>query len=574
MARLIWRAALCAAASVTLAAAAAAQQSGSDQLRDIERLLRDTPAPLPQEAGEEAPPIPDAAAAQIVPISSVALIGRDGAPLGPESGLPVEALRAALAGLVGPGTSAADIIRAHDGVKRLLREQGFLFTAVGDARLAPEGDGAALTVPVFGITVTKAEAVAPKAETAPPVLEKINTYLDRLRGMQNPRLADLERVSLLASDLPGVRRATFVPSAGETPGELQLFLNVEFREWNAVLFADNRQTPALGPVLAGGVFSLNSWNGLAATTELSAFNSFNGEIGNFDLEERHTIQLSQKLWLGDDGLMVEGRGLWSRTKPGDELADLGLKSREIQFGALVEYPLLRERALSVWAAGGFEWDRSISEIDGGGELSRDVTSVALARLRFAQRDGTGYTIGTVELRAGLDVLDATDSESVNPSRTGADGTFTSVRLDIEREQQLADGVSLYGRAAAQYSPDPLLANEQISAGGALFSKGYDPSEISADTGVLLYGEIRYDTDVAYETYNVGLQFYGFGDYASLQRNDDTTFDEVDLVSMGAGVRVNFEQTALTLEYAQPMSEPLARTGDKDPRYFFSLSQRF
>lgn len=569
-------AAACATSCFSFAFTANAQQTGAQQLRDIERLLRESPAPLQTEQTPEAEPIPDAAAAQPVPLVGAALTGPDGAPLPADTNLPVDRLSRALSGLVSPDTTAADIIRAHDDIRRTLREAGYLFTSVGDAQLAPAEGGAMLTIPLAGAVIARAEVVSPRPleEGDPAVFELISSYLEPLRGKSNPTLADLERISLLASDLPGVRRATFVPSAGEAPGELMLFLNVELARWDAVLFADNRQAPSLGPIMAGGVFSFNSWNAMGATTELSAFNSANLDVGAVDLNERHTLQLTQKLYVNSMGGMLEARALWSATEPGDELEDLGLESKEIQFTGLYEHPLLRSRAWSAWAAAGFQWDASRTDASGGAVISDDVTSVFFGRLRGEQRDESGYTLGSAEVRFGANILNATEPEAARPSRAGADGQFVSARFDLERQQTLEFGYSLLGRVSAQLSDGALLASEQMTAGGGLFGKAYDPSEISGDFGYAVYGEFRYDMETTVQGELIGLQFYAFGDYAEISRYKEPTAPRATVKSVGGGVRIFYENSAMTLEVAKPVDPDVARTNDRDPRYFISLSQRF
>lgn len=577
--RALKRSALVLALSAGLTAGSApaiAQQSAAQQAADVQQRLQEAPAPLAPQAAAPAPaPLPPGAADQIVPVTSVALVDGDGAPLGAEQGLPLSVMNAAVAPLVGASPSVADIIRATDALKARLREDGYLFTSVSDPMMTPDGEGGvALTIAVAGAVITEVTVTTRDSSgDQPAMFAALEKLVRPLEGKLNPRLADLERASLLASDIPGVRRATFVPAAGDAPGELKLFLNVDHAPYDAVLFADNRQAPSLGPILGGAIFSLNSWNRYAMTTELAVFNSF-GDSDGLDLEERNTVQLTQRAIVGEGGTMIEARVLWSASAPGDELSDLGLTSSQVEVSFMAEHPLLRTRALSFWAAAGAGWDNSVSELNGGVTLSDDTVAPVFARLRGVQRDSGGYTSGSVEFRAGMNWLGASKSGDNTLSRTGSSGEFTLVELNFERSQTLFDRFSAFGRVNAQFTNDRLLSSQQIAAGGGLYAKAYDPSEVAGDRGYMVYGELRYDQETVIQGRELGMQLYAFADFAEVRLLDVNAIGQPDLSSAGTGLRLNYARTNLELEVAFPIAGPVARNSSYDPRFFFGLTQRF
>ena len=286
------------------------------------------------------------------------------------------------------------------------------------------------------------------------------------------------------------------------------------------------------------------------------------------------MQLRQRVFFGPDSATAEVTALWSQSEPGDELKPLGLLSEEWSLSAYAEYPMLRTRAFSYWIGAGFEWSSATTEVAGGTLISDDTLAVARLRAHLSQRDQGGYTLASAEARFGLPILGATESDALLPSRIGADASFVSLRLDAERSQRLSDAFSLFGRISAQYAGEPLLSGEQITAGGALYAKAYDPSEASGDYGIMLYAELRHDAEYEIEGESFGLQLYAFADHAELRRHGDPVFGSAGLSSAGAGLRLNYEGAALNLELAQPLSDPLERTGSKDPRFYFSLTQRF
>jgi hemolysin activation/secretion protein len=286
------------------------------------------------------------------------------------------------------------------------------------------------------------------------------------------------------------------------------------------------------------------------------------------------VQLTQRGWFGTGATMVEGRALWSASAPGDELTALGLSSEEMELALMAEHPLMRSRSLSIWGAAGFTWNNSISELNTGSTLSDDTTATGWMRLRGLARDEGGYTSGSIEVRNGFDMLGASTAADTAVSRVGGSGDFTMVRLELERSQALFDRFSLLARAAAQFTNDKLLVGDQISAGGGLYGKAYDPSELSGDYGYMVYGELRYDQETTIQGNELGMQFYAFADYAELKFNEDSPLVQSDVASVGVGLRLSYQRTNLELEVANPIGPALARNVSKDPRFFFSLTQRF
>ena len=91
---------------------------------------------------------------------------------------------------------------------------------------------------------------------------------------------------------------------------------------------------------------------------------------------------------------------------------------------------------------------------------------------------------------------------------------------------------------------------------------------------MVYGELRYDQETTVRGARLGMQFYGFADYAELKTNEAAPLPQEDLASVGVGLRLNYERTNLELEIANPIGPALARNNSNNPRFFFSLTQRF
>ena len=248
-----------------------------------------------------------------------------------------------------------------------------------------------------------------------------------------------------------------------------------------------------------------------------------------------------------------------------------------QFEAEVEleYPIKRTRRFSLWLNGGFEFRNSDTELLGGESvLSEDRLRVAKIGARFLQRDRLGYTEGSIEVRQGLDVLDASDDKAAPRSRFDGEVNFTTVRLEIARDVVITRRFSVYGAAAGQLSRGPLLSSEEFAIGGTTFGRGYDPSERTGDHGVGVTGEVRFSGDFKLFKRPAGYQLYGFADYGHIWNADRGLPDQDSLASAGGGLRLNLPKDIyLQGEVAVPFQK-LRRTNDADPRFLFNIVKRF
>jgi hemolysin activation/secretion protein len=80
-----------------------------------------------------------------------------------------------------------------------------------------------------------------------------------------------------------------------------------------------------------------------------------------------------------------------------------------------------------------------------------------------------------------------------------------------------------------------VLGEQVSFGGQVIGRGYDPGAITGDYGVGGAFELRYDLPPSW-FYADAAQLYAFLDGATV-RNQDSTPDEHKIASTGVGLRV-------------------------------------
>ncbi len=144
----------------------------------------------------------------------------------------------------------------------------------------------------------------------------------------------------------------------------------------------------------------------------------------------------------------------------------------------------------------------------GASIIRAPIRYVPAQLTYsAQRVGDTTTLSTtVSVTLGLRAFDeqtfAGNASGPNgevipiytPSfanrRNGASENFAHVNVDVDYNRTLKDDTRLIVRGAAQYASQPLISNEQFSAGGIASVRGYLQSEAVGDDGFSGTLEVR------------------------------------------------------------------------------------
>lgn len=499
-------------------------------------------------------------------------------------------LRALYADDIGTETSLTRVFDIAGALQALYRDNDFIFTRV--VVPAQEIEGGLVRIEVIEALITGVSVEEP-GEPIGPVRALAERMLAPLVGAANPTGAAIERALLNVNELPGVTRATAVPQADpdNARGGLRLFVNVERDPVEGALYADNRQTPGIGRGLAGITATWNSYSEWADTTTIAIFNSFDyksdvadpntGRIdGAFDFDERNTAQITHQRNFGIDGAYVRGQALYSRTRPNDNLAPIGIEGEQIFAAFEVGYPLIRKREIQLVGAIGAEFFDAETDVSNGAlRVADDHIRVARVSIEGLARDSAGYTGFEASFRRGLEVIGASQPGDANLSRADGKGAFSLVRGSVDRLLVFNERLSLFGRVAGQYSFDPLLASEEFSIGGATFGRGYDPSEFTGDHGVGVSLELRYLTDFVVEGYPVTMETYGFAEAGHIWNKGQGMPKTEDLASYGGGVRLFLpEDFIFGLEVAVPADGPLQRVDDNNqqidgPRFFVNFQKR-
>ncbi|HWL46745.1 MAG TPA: ShlB/FhaC/HecB family hemolysin secretion/activation protein [Sphingomonadaceae bacterium] len=492
--------------------------------------------------------------------------------------VPAEALRPAYQAYLGREMPIAVVCEIRDAAATILRRQGYLAAVQVPPQHITDG-----TIH-FNVLMAKVVAIQVRGDAGRSE-RLIAGYLEALKGdaVFNERAA--ERYLLLARDLPGYDvRLTLRPAGtapGEVIGEVTVIRTPIAVEANLQNYG-SRAVGRFGAMVRGELYDL-----LGAGDRLTA-----GVYSTADFREQQVVQLGYDLRAGREGLTLGGRFAYAWTEP-----DLGagagarLLSRTLVAAGEASYPFLRSQAATIRGAAGLEIINQRARLapDTGGAIpiSEDRIRALYARLDVQALDrasiGTlGYSAneprwrvgGSLELRKGLDIFNASQPGSLLLSRAGGKPGAFLARLSATADYRPAPDITVSFSPRAQYAADPLLAYEQFSGGNFTVGRGYDPGSIIGDSGAGFAAELRYGQLAPRTRDDIALQPYAFFDQAWVWNKGAAAAGRTQLSSAGAGLRAAYgDHARIELSVAAPLRRAPNQIEKGDPRILLSFSTR-
>ncbi|MDY6948238.1 MAG: ShlB/FhaC/HecB family hemolysin secretion/activation protein [Pseudomonadota bacterium] len=174
-----------------------------------------------------------------------------------------------------------------------------------------------------------------------------------------------------------------------------------------------------------------------------------------------------------------------------------------------------------------------------------------------------------------------DQAEFSYKRADANASFFYLRGDASHLQKLWAGSALYLETAAQWSPEPLISNEQFASGGAEGVRGYVESALMGDRG--LGATVEFHSPSLHPWLGAPVQqmtafvFYDAAHLTQLAQVDDDgnlVSRSFNLWSTGAGLRfAGFGGLEGALDWAYPLRDwQDVRKGDS--RVHFRLRYAF
>ncbi len=224
-----------------------------------------------------------------------------------------------------------------------------------------------------------------------------------------------------------------------------------------------------------------------------------------------------------------------------------------------------------------DFDEDMGFGAGEEELKTPLTYVPLSvSYNSSLPDSTGLTRFSALLNLGIRRL-MTDQKEFETKRYKARGNYLYLTLGCERMQKLAADFSLFLKLGGQIANQPLISNEQYSAGGMESVRGYYENEEMGDQA--FYGTIELNApDLAFLLKlpkGLGFRPYIFYDAASLWIKKPLPGEESDVCLQGAGLGMRGNITRY-IEYGIDWAIALSGTdktdaGDKKFSFFVKYS---
>ena len=397
----------------------------------------------------------------------------------------------------------------------------------------------------------------------------INQYKKKILKSRPLRALDLERYLLLIDDLPGVAaKSVLTPSEDKTSATTMTLILAD-KAFEGYVGTDNRGSKFNGPYQFSGGVTANSLLGSYDRTGLQG-------VVTSQTEELLFMNAFYDLPVNQEGTRLFFSGSVSDSEPGSSLKQFNVNGDSTSITLRLTHPFLRSRGKNLTGYLGFTGRDSKTKILGSLD-SEDRLRVMNIGISYDYADEhKGINLIRLNMSQGLNIFDATESGSLNLSRTQGRSDFTKLTGSFMRMQSMSPGWNLLGAASWQYSFDKLLASEEFGVGGSQYGRAYDSSEITGDHGIAFKVELQKAFRPAWD-YLSDFQLYSFLDYGSVWNKVQTSTGakRQDLTSIGLGMRFNVtDSISGYLEMNKPVSDNVAAEGNKDPRFFFSLSNRF
>lgn len=460
-----------------------------------------------------------------------------------------EAVEAAVYPYLGPGRAVADVEKARQALEKAYHDAGYLTVYVDIPEQGVAGG-------VIRLRVTEGKVGRLKVAGAGYTLpSRIRSDVPSVAEGQVPYFPELQKELADANRAPGVRVVP-VLQAGVTPGTVDVTLNIEdgppLSAWIGVNNAYSPNTTherVYGGLRYGNLFqrahslSMQYQTSPSEPSETSAlslsyvlpFSSYRRYLSFYGIHsESNVAALGDLVSIGNGNILGARLILPFAGRPGRGFShnvSLGLDYKDFQ-ESLIQGPVPAiETPIHYWTLNAAYAARA--EDDSG-----------------AWQMGAGAVLGLRGLGSG--------DAAFGNKRFGAHGGFAVLKLDGQREERLGSGWSLLGRLNAQLANEPLISNEQFSAGGAGSVRGYLLSEALGDYG--LRGSLEARTPpFAFASWPAlkRLQPYVFVDGAHLRVVDalPAQKDRHSLWSAGLGLLLETRQTlSLDVNLAVPFRD--------------------
>ena len=472
--------------------------------------------------------------------------------------------------LEGNQVNLQEIHAVVDTITQRYRKAGFLLAKayIPQQRL----EGGVLTIQVFEGNVNDVTFTGPTNKA-------LERYADNIRKETPPTSKTIERNLLLMNDVSG-NDSRGMLQASPVENGTDLAVENALRKYEGFFGFDNRDSRYFGPWQVYGGVGVNDLTGRGDHLGIRAGRSIEGDKMTF-------FEGQYELPVGSKGDVVS---FLAQHNDGhaDTYSFLNANSSGDTFAVRITRPWIRQRDQTLKTSAAFTYYNGTSEyLD-----DKSLPPSSEDRIR-ALRLGASYdwfdsfggkNLVKAELSKGLAIMGSSSESRLNPSREGGETDFSKLQVDAQRLQDLSmlmDGLNLYVAGTAQTAfGQRLLSPEQFGVGGSEFGRGYDPSEITGDSGFALKTELQYNHIHTLKNHAVPTQYYTFWDFGKVWSKDPTWVSSESLSSTGVGAHYNvYPDTYVSPEVAFPLTRSVSakeidHDNGKAPRFYINFLKLF
>jgi len=493
--------------------------------------------------------------------------------------LPRPAVEQAVYPHLGAGKTIEDVERARKGLEQAYQKAGYSTVFVD----IPEQD---VVNGVVRLRVTEGRVDRLRVTGSRYYsLGRIRSQVPALAPGTVPYLPEVQQQMSAANTAAADRRITPVFRAGRTPGTVDVELKVRDQPpWHASLEVNNRYSANTTHTRASGELRYdNLWQRehslslqyqtapedtdevrVAAATYLFRSDQSNQLTALYAVRSRSNVAA-----IGDISVIGSGDIVGARRI-------VPLSPRRQYFHSLtlgMDYKSFDESLLQGADSSTETPIRYIplSLAYNANLPSESATNQFSAALNFSLRALSEKRI-ECDYGGGVEVVDQFECKRFN-----ARPNYLYLKADYKHTRKFLNGMSLTARLGGQFADQPLISNEQFSAGGADSVRGYLESERLGDDALQAGLEWRSPSFAGEKTPGLQeLQFLIFAEAAQLRIQEPLPDQQsrFTLASGGTGLRFTaFKNLTGELDWARALRDG-ASTRSGDDRLHFSLEYGF
>ena len=480
-----------------------------------------------------------------------------------------ERLRLVLDDFVGPGKKAADVEKARETLEKFHHDEGYPSVIVNIPEQKVEEGIIRLQIIESRISVTR--VTGNRYFTTKQIL-------DRLPSLAPGTVIHAPDVEKEIGSLNKNADLKVMPTdmkPGKDLGSIEVDLKAEDHlPFHGSVEINNRNTHDTSDLrINAGAHYDNLWH---LEHSLSVQYQFSPQ--KFDeVEVVSASYMAPAPWYRDSSVVVYGVYSNSSTIFGDSYHELG-KGDVIGTRYVIPVPAYKSLISTVLLGFDYKNFQETTNQTGSSVISTPVEYMPFS-LSYSGSvpDSTGLTLFNAGLNFAFRGLIAR-AQAFDDKRLDARSNYFYVSLGAERRQKLPYGASLDVKLDGQIADQPLISNEQYSAGGMDSVRGYKDSEVMGDSA--FHGMIELVSPDLAPKFSLGERFvitpYIFYDFAVVWVKQALPGQESAMNPQGTGLGVRgllFKNFEYQTDYAYAL-HATDKINRGDSRIYFKVKYTF